>query len=127
VSGSEAGKIRVSEAYVKKILKVCGLPEDWWNGVAPLFLPVVPSVSHRMLGWTRMRVARRDYDYARASKIAYWRGLTPAERVRLADEARRHALLLHPDWPTDEQRAYDVESHIRLSERFERAVAASKR
>ena len=29
VSQSEAGKIRVSEAYVKRVLKVCGLPEDW--------------------------------------------------------------------------------------------------
>jgi len=29
VSQSEAGKIRVSETYVKKVLKVCGLPEDW--------------------------------------------------------------------------------------------------
>ena len=75
----------------------------------------------------RMRVARRDYDYARASKIAYWRALTPAERLRLADDLRRHALLLHPEWPTDEQRALDVECHIRLSEPFERAAAAGKR
>ena len=29
VSGSETGKIRVSEAYVAKVLKVCGLPADW--------------------------------------------------------------------------------------------------
>ncbi|MCL2726499.1 MAG: helix-turn-helix domain-containing protein [Polyangiaceae bacterium] len=29
VSGSENGKIRVSESYVKKVLKICGLPEDW--------------------------------------------------------------------------------------------------
>ncbi len=29
VSGSEAGKIRVGEAYVAKVLKVCGLPADW--------------------------------------------------------------------------------------------------
>lgn len=29
VSGSEAGKIRVSAGYVRKVLKVCGLPEDW--------------------------------------------------------------------------------------------------
>jgi len=74
-----------------------------------------------------MRAARRDYEYARESKVAYWRGLTPAERIRLADELRRHALLLHPDWPTDEQRARDVECHIRLSERFERAASAGKR
>lgn len=34
VSQSEAGKIRVSEAYVKKLLKVCGLPADWQSGTA---------------------------------------------------------------------------------------------
>jgi hypothetical protein len=74
-----------------------------------------------------MRVAGRDYDHVRASKTAYWRSLTPAERIRLADELRRHALLLHPEWPTDEQRALDLECHIRLSERLERAAAARKR
>ncbi len=74
-----------------------------------------------------MRALRRDYDHARASKVAYWRSLTPAERIRLGDELRRHALSLHPDWPTDEQRAFDLECHIRLSERLERAAAAGKR
>ncbi len=29
VSGSESGKIQVSSKYVAKVLKVCGLPEDW--------------------------------------------------------------------------------------------------
>lgn len=29
VSGSESGKIQVSEDYVRKVLKACGLPEDW--------------------------------------------------------------------------------------------------
>jgi len=29
VSQSEAGKIRVGEAYVAKLLRVCGLPENW--------------------------------------------------------------------------------------------------
>lgn len=29
VSGSENGKIRVGAAYVRKVLKVCGLPENW--------------------------------------------------------------------------------------------------
>ena len=34
VSGSESGKIRVSEKYVAKVLKVCGLPLDWRAPVA---------------------------------------------------------------------------------------------
>ncbi len=29
VSGSESGQIRVSERYVKAVLRACGLPEDW--------------------------------------------------------------------------------------------------
>ncbi len=29
VSGSESGKIQVSEKYVAKVLKVCKLPPDW--------------------------------------------------------------------------------------------------
>ena len=29
VSQSEAGKLRVSEAYVKRVLRACGLPEGW--------------------------------------------------------------------------------------------------
>jgi hypothetical protein len=63
----------------------------------------------------------------RASKESYWQALDPATRLRLADELRRHALLLHPDWPTAEQRAADYQAHVRLSERFERAATASKR
>jgi ribosome-binding protein aMBF1 (putative translation factor) len=29
VSGSESGTIRISEKYIAKVLKVCGLPADW--------------------------------------------------------------------------------------------------
>jgi DNA-binding XRE family transcriptional regulator len=29
VSGSEAGKVRVGEKYIAKVLKVCKLPADW--------------------------------------------------------------------------------------------------
>ncbi len=29
VSGSESGKVRVSEKYIAKVLKVCKLPVDW--------------------------------------------------------------------------------------------------
>jgi hypothetical protein len=74
-----------------------------------------------------MLVERRDYAHARASKIAYWRSLTPADRLRLADELRRQVLLLHPDWPTAAQRESDISAHIRLSERLERAATTRKR
>jgi ribosome-binding protein aMBF1 (putative translation factor) len=29
ISGAESGTISVSDRYVKAVLKVCGLPEDW--------------------------------------------------------------------------------------------------
>lgn len=69
----------------------------------------------------------RDWAAVRASKEAYWRTLDPRARLRLADELRRHALLLHPDWPTAEQRAADYEAHVRLSERLEHAASPRKR
>ncbi len=69
----------------------------------------------------------RDWGAVRASKEAYWRTLEPLDRLRLADELRQHALLLHPDWPTAEQRAADHEAHVRLSERLEHAASARKR
>jgi hypothetical protein len=77
----------------------------------------------------RTKEAEGGHDWAavRASKEAYWRTLSPAERLRLSDELRQHALLLHPDWPTPEQRAADYEAHVRLSERLEHAASARKR
>jgi hypothetical protein len=74
-----------------------------------------------------VRFESRDYEAARASKVLYWRGLTPAERIRLCDELRRQAIALHPEWPTPQQRALDLASHIRLSERFERAAITGRR
>lgn len=72
-------------------------------------------------------VHERDWAAVRAAKEAYWRTLDPKERLRLADELRRHALLLHPDWPTADQRAADYEAHVRLSERLEHAASSRKR
>jgi len=71
--------------------------------------------------------AKRDWAFVRASKEAYWRSLAPLERLQLADELRRHALLLHPDWPTREQRTADYEAHVQLSERLEHASSSRKR
>ncbi|MEJ7730292.1 MAG: hypothetical protein WKG00_13870 [Polyangiaceae bacterium] len=69
----------------------------------------------------------RDWAMVRASKDAYWRTLDPATRLRLSDELRRHALELHPDWPSAAQRAEDYQAHVRLSERLERAASSRKR
>jgi hypothetical protein len=82
------------------------------------------KIDARMSG---LRVARRDWAAVRAAKERYWRALEPAERLRLADELRRQALAIHPDWPTAEQRSADERAHVRLLERFERAASACKR
>src|SRR5512140_2676952 len=37
------------------------------------------------------------------------------EGLLIADELRRHAQRLHPDWPSDEDRQEDLETHIRVS------------
>jgi transcriptional regulator with XRE-family HTH domain len=29
VSGAESGRVRVSERYVRTVLRACGLPADW--------------------------------------------------------------------------------------------------
>lgn len=69
----------------------------------------------------------RDWALVRASKVAYWRTLDPVVRLRLADELRLHALHLHPDWPTAEQRTADHAGHTQLAERFEHAASSRKR
>lgn len=69
----------------------------------------------------------RDWGLVRRAKEAYWRSLGPAERLRLCDELRRHALLLHPDWPTEAERTADYEAHVRFCERLEHAASTRKR
>ncbi len=70
---------------------------------------------------------RRQHRVARESKEAYWRSLDPATRIRLADELRRCALALHPDWPTPEQRAADYRAHVAFLERLDHASSARQR
>ena len=63
---------------------------------------------------------RRDWSAAEAEKTAFWaerkRRIPAAEAVRLGDELRRHARLLHPEWPDATERADDLAVHIRVSE-----------
>ena len=64
--------------------------------------------------------AGRDWDSIAALKRRRATGqkqqMTPAEAIALGDELRRHALSLHPDWPTAEQRKEDLAVHMRVSE-----------
>jgi hypothetical protein len=67
----------------------------------------------------------RDWDGARRAKDEYWAAriaqLGAAEGLRVADELRRQALLLDPDWPGEDDRRQDLLAHVRLARRLRRA------
>jgi hypothetical protein len=72
-------------------------------------------------------LSRRDHRELRASKAEHWARLTPARRLALADDLRRHMLSLHPDWPTAEMRDSDLKAHVRLLQRITHASKALRR
>jgi hypothetical protein len=67
----------------------------------------------------------RDWDLARRNKEAHWLDriarFGPVEALRIADELRRQARLLDPDWPSAALREDDFQSHVALTERLRRA------
>jgi hypothetical protein len=67
----------------------------------------------------------RDWAMVRQSKEDHWRELLEqkgaSEFLRALDRLRDHMKLLHPDWPTAEERADDLRSHIRVAELLRRA------
>lgn len=73
----------------------------------------------------------RDWAAVREAKDAYWadmaRARGPSEALRIADELRRQTLQLQPGWPSAEDRAADLEAHIRLSERLRRGDDSRRR
>ena len=54
------------------------------------------------------------------------REMTAAEKLAAGDALRRHAKMLHPHWPTAEDRAADLATHVRVSEAL-RSVASIRR
>jgi hypothetical protein len=72
--------------------------------------------------------ACRDWDLIDRSRVEYLASLEERERVeagfRAADALRRQTLEQHPDWPTPEERARDLDCHLRVSELLRRASAA---
>ena len=72
----------------------------------------------------------RDWHAARDAKDAYWaervRRLGPSEALRIADELRRQALLLRPDWPNSADRRDDIRHHVRMTDLFARVDAARR-
>jgi hypothetical protein len=67
----------------------------------------------------------RDWDAVRDAKDRYWsdriRRLGAQEAFRIAEELRRQALACDPSWPHPEERANDLEAHVRLAEVLRRA------
>lgn len=74
--------------------------------------------------------ARRDWRAVADSKAAYWleleRELGAGEGVRIGDELRRYVQTQHPDWPSDQDRALDLETHVRVTAALQ-SVATSWR
>lgn len=55
------------------------------------------------------------------------RAMTVTERLAAGDELRRYAQMLHPQWPTPEDRAADLAVHIRVSESLRSVVRTGRR
>lgn len=68
---------------------------------------------------------KRDWGLVAEAKEAYWadrkRALGPAEGLRVADDLRRQAIAARPEYPTAEDRAADLESHMRVLEMLRHA------
>jgi hypothetical protein len=64
--------------------------------------------------------ARRNWAMLAESKSRYWldrkRSLSAADLLAIGDQLRRHAMAIHPDWPTDAGRASDLPTHERVTE-----------
>jgi hypothetical protein len=67
----------------------------------------------------------RDWDAARQAKDTYWAEriarLGAGEGWRIADELRRQAIVLDPDWPHPDDRDRDLQAHVRLALLLRRA------
>ena len=76
-------------------------------------------------------LVERDWEAVRDAKDRYWGErigrLGAGEAFRIAEGLRRQALLLDPSWPDAEERADDLEAHIRLAEAFRRAGSHTRR
>lgn len=53
--------------------------------------------------------------------------MTVTERLAVGDELRRYAQMLHPEWPTAEDRAADLAVHLRVSESLRSVIRTGRR
>jgi hypothetical protein len=60
----------------------------------------------------------RDWARLAAVKARTWQAgkQSPTGDLHAADQLRRHALSVRPDWPSLDDRADDLRNHIRVSE-----------
>ena len=75
------------------------------------------------------RFARRDWEAVARSKSEHWNAIARErgddELIRVADDLRRFALSEHPCWPSEEDRARDLETHIRVARAL--SIASARR
>lgn len=70
----------------------------------------------------------RDWAHITAEKDRRWATAkrAPADDLRAADQLRRHVLSIRADWPSADDRAADLQAHIRVSEALGAAVVRSR-
>jgi hypothetical protein len=73
----------------------------------------------------------RDWQAVADAKIAYWaerkRLGSPAESLQIGDALLDWVKTLHPDWPTEEDRVRDLDTHLRVSRALQSVAAAKSR
>jgi hypothetical protein len=65
------------------------------------------------------RYAARDWQEIARAKDRYWidrkRTMSPAESLAFAESLRLYVRSIRQDWPSDEERRDDLETHARVS------------
>jgi hypothetical protein len=68
--------------------------------------------------------ARRDWQSVAAMKQRFWveqkRRMTASEVLQLSDDLRASVTSRRSDWPSDDERRADLETHARVSESLRR-------
>lgn len=70
------------------------------------------------------KFARQDWTIAKRSKEAYWvwfhKRFGAAGALWMVDELRRQVIAQKPNWPSEEERREDYETHMRVIDALER-------
>jgi hypothetical protein len=72
----------------------------------------------------------RDWDAAARDKERYWRDHKrahgPAAGILLGEALRRQVIAARPDWPSEEERAEDLATHLRVLDVLQRVPARAR-